>query len=212
MTMHAPKAEAVAAGMGMGMPLHPIPTVAGSNGNWLGKQCGSMPEPGVAFPPCPPGVEPHMYAQQMHTAAAAAAAAAQGAAAGGGASNASSEFVSRFYAVLQNAVEQQQQQLQQQQQQSSFMRVGADATSAERRAEAIKRYLKKRKDRNFEKKVRYVSRKHLAEARPRVRGQFVRLKEGEDAAVGGEDDVDKGDGEGEGCGGEGCEEGMGGGG
>ena len=65
-------------------------------------------------------------------------------------------------------------------QQEQFVRLGASATSAERRAEAIARYLKKRKDRNFEKKVRYASRKRLAEARPRIRGQFVRLKEGEE--------------------------------
>ena len=30
------------------------------------------------------------------------------------------------------------------------------------------------KERKFEKKVRYASRKRLAEARPRVRGQFVK--------------------------------------
>ena len=67
-----------------------------------------------------------------------------------------------------------------QHQQETFARVGAPSTSAERRAEAIARFLKKRKERNFEKKVRYASRKRLAEARPRVRGQFVRLKEGEE--------------------------------
>lgn len=32
----------------------------------------------------------------------------------------------------------------------------------------------KRKDRCFDKKVRYESRKKLAEQRPRVKGQFVR--------------------------------------
>jgi hypothetical protein len=72
--------------------------------------------------------------------------------------------------VLQGAV---------QHQQENFARVGAASTSSERRAEAIARFLKKRKERNFDKKVRYASRKRLAEARPRVRGQFVRLKEGE---------------------------------
>ncbi|XP_062186804.1 two-component response regulator-like PRR37 isoform X4 [Phragmites australis] len=36
------------------------------------------------------------------------------------------------------------------------------------------KYREKRKDRNFGKKVRYQSRKRLAEKRPRVRGQFVK--------------------------------------
>ena len=48
------------------------------------------------------------------------------------------------------------------------------STCAERRAHAIARFLKKRKERNFEKKVRYASRKKLAESRPRVKGQFVK--------------------------------------
>eukprot|EP00271_Cylindrocystis_brebissonii_P008107 TRINITY_DN22136_c0_g1_i1.p1 TRINITY_DN22136_c0_g1~~TRINITY_DN22136_c0_g1_i1.p1 ORF type:complete len:942 (-),score=165.94 TRINITY_DN22136_c0_g1_i1:1510-4335(-) len=42
------------------------------------------------------------------------------------------------------------------------------------RAAALNKFRQKRKERNFEKKVRYQSRKRLAEARPRVRGQFVR--------------------------------------
>jgi uncharacterized membrane protein YgcG len=71
-------------------------------------------------------------------------------------------------------------------QQKTFARLGASATCAERRAEAIARFLKKRKERNFDKKVRYASRKRLAEARPRVKGQFVRLKSEGDA--GGEGD------------------------
>lgn len=44
----------------------------------------------------------------------------------------------------------------------------------ERRAAALIKFRKKRKDRCFDKKIRYVNRKHLAEKRPRVRGQFVR--------------------------------------
>ncbi|EHA8587847.1 Two-component response regulator-like PRR1 [Cocos nucifera] len=44
----------------------------------------------------------------------------------------------------------------------------------ERRAAALIKFRKKRKDRCFNKKIRYVNRKHLAEKRPRVRGQFVR--------------------------------------
>jgi len=49
--------------------------------------------------------------------------------------------------------------------------------ASEHRAEAIRRFLKKRKERNFDKKVRYASRQKLAEARPRVRGQFIRNTE-----------------------------------
>lgn len=45
---------------------------------------------------------------------------------------------------------------------------------AERREAALKKYRRKRIDRCFEKKIRYVSRKKLAEQRPRIRGQFVR--------------------------------------
>ncbi|CAM0913995.1 unnamed protein product [Alopecurus aequalis] len=44
----------------------------------------------------------------------------------------------------------------------------------ERRVAAVNRFREKRKERNFGKKVRYQSRKRLAEQRPRVRGQFVR--------------------------------------
>ncbi|XP_042401434.1 two-component response regulator-like PRR73 [Zingiber officinale] len=42
------------------------------------------------------------------------------------------------------------------------------------REAALKKFREKRKERNFVKKVRYQSRKILAEQRPRVRGQFVR--------------------------------------
>ncbi|XP_078445767.1 two-component response regulator-like APRR9 [Wolffia australiana] len=45
--------------------------------------------------------------------------------------------------------------------------------SAQREA-ALTKFRLKRKDRCFEKKVRYQSRKTLAEQRPRVKGQFVR--------------------------------------
>lgn len=38
----------------------------------------------------------------------------------------------------------------------------------------LKKYREKKKDRNFGKKVRYQSRKRLADQRPRVRGQFVK--------------------------------------
>ncbi|CAM6006856.1 unnamed protein product [Sphagnum balticum] len=42
------------------------------------------------------------------------------------------------------------------------------------REAALHKFRQKRKERCFEKKVRYQSRKRLAEQRPRVRGQFVR--------------------------------------
>ncbi|XP_008777759.1 two-component response regulator-like PRR95 isoform X2 [Phoenix dactylifera] len=42
------------------------------------------------------------------------------------------------------------------------------------REEALNKFRMKRKDRCYEKKVRYQSRKLLAEQRPRVKGQFVR--------------------------------------
>ena len=45
----------------------------------------------------------------------------------------------------------------------------------ERRAKALAKFRQKRKERCFDKKVRYVNRKKLAETRPRVRGQFVRV-------------------------------------
>ncbi|KAL8551132.1 hypothetical protein ACS0TY_000276 [Phlomoides rotata] len=50
---------------------------------------------------------------------------------------------------------------------------GASHRSLQREA-ALTKFRQKRKDRCFEKKVRYESRKKLAEQRPRVKGQFVR--------------------------------------
>ncbi|KAK6155506.1 hypothetical protein DH2020_009754 [Rehmannia glutinosa] len=50
---------------------------------------------------------------------------------------------------------------------------GASERSMRREA-ALTKFRLKRKDRCFEKKVRYESRKKLAEQRPRVKGQFVR--------------------------------------
>ncbi|KAJ8466734.1 hypothetical protein OPV22_029286 [Ensete ventricosum] len=51
---------------------------------------------------------------------------------------------------------------------------GIDQNRLAQREAALKKFQKKRKERNFGKKVRYQSRKRLAEQRLRVRGQFVR--------------------------------------
>ncbi len=45
---------------------------------------------------------------------------------------------------------------------------------AANRKAALQKLREKKKLRNFEKKVRYESRRRLAESRPRVRGQFVK--------------------------------------
>ncbi|XP_058109973.1 two-component response regulator-like PRR37 isoform X2 [Magnolia sinica] len=51
---------------------------------------------------------------------------------------------------------------------------GVDQNRFAQREAALTKFRQKRKERCFEKKVRYQSRKRLAEQRPRVRGQFVR--------------------------------------
>ncbi|KAF3439783.1 hypothetical protein FNV43_RR18061 [Rhamnella rubrinervis] len=51
---------------------------------------------------------------------------------------------------------------------------GMDSLRSSQREAALTKFRLKRKDRCFEKKVRYQSRKKLAEQRPRVKGQFVR--------------------------------------
>ncbi|KAA8534314.1 hypothetical protein F0562_031859 [Nyssa sinensis] len=56
----------------------------------------------------------------------------------------------------------------------SGSRSGVDQYQLARREAALNKFRQKRKERCFEKKVRYQSRKRLAEQRPRVRGQFVR--------------------------------------
>ncbi|KAF2311295.1 hypothetical protein GH714_021568 [Hevea brasiliensis] len=48
----------------------------------------------------------------------------------------------------------------------------------DRREAALLKFRQKRKERCFDKKIRYVNRKKLAERRPRVRGQFVRKVDG----------------------------------
>jgi hypothetical protein len=54
------------------------------------------------------------------------------------------------------------------------------ASAKARRAAALKKFQAKRASRCFTKKIRYTSRKQLAEARPRNRGQFVRVKKDAD--------------------------------
>ncbi|XP_007016629.2 PREDICTED: two-component response regulator-like APRR3 [Theobroma cacao] len=51
---------------------------------------------------------------------------------------------------------------------------GADEDRVAQRVAALTKFRQKRKERCFEKRVRYQSRKRLAEQRPRVKGQFVR--------------------------------------
>ncbi|BFG14211.1 hypothetical protein CerSpe_004850 [Prunus speciosa] len=46
--------------------------------------------------------------------------------------------------------------------------------SVEERKEKIHRYMKKRNERNFTKKIKYACRKTLADSRPRVRGRFAK--------------------------------------
>ncbi|CAM6083916.1 unnamed protein product [Calypogeia fissa] len=62
---------------------------------------------------------------------------------------------------------------------------------AERREAALSKFRQKRKDRCFEKKIRYVSRKRLAEQRPRNRGQFVRRNNGSEAGGGVDESEDE---------------------
>ncbi|XVE54762.1 hypothetical protein DITRI_Ditri03aG0107700 [Diplodiscus trichospermus] len=51
-------------------------------------------------------------------------------------------------------------------------------SKADRREAALIKFRQKRKERCFDKKIRYFNRKKLAERRPRVRGQFVRKVNG----------------------------------
>ncbi|KZV34020.1 hypothetical protein F511_02793 [Dorcoceras hygrometricum] len=67
--------------------------------------------------------------------------------------------------------------------------------SVEERKRKIHRYMKKRNERNFSKKIKYACRKTLADSRPRVRGRFARNDElGDIGRSGGsshEDDKDE---------------------
>ncbi|TYI05993.1 hypothetical protein ES332_A10G127700v1 [Gossypium tomentosum] len=58
---------------------------------------------------------------------------------------------------------------------STFNKVGK--LSVEQRKEKIHRYMKKRNERNFSKKIKYACRKTLADSRPRVRGRFAKNDE-----------------------------------
>ena len=51
---------------------------------------------------------------------------------------------------------------------------GSPAVWAANRRAALERLREKKKLRSFRKKVRYESRRLLAESRPRIRGQFVK--------------------------------------
>uniref|UniRef100_A0ACD5TJW5 Uncharacterized protein n=2 Tax=Avena sativa TaxID=4498 RepID=A0ACD5TJW5_AVESA len=53
----------------------------------------------------------------------------------------------------------------------------AGRLSVEERKEKIHRYIKKRNERNFSKKIKYACRKTLADSRPRVRGRFAKNDE-----------------------------------
>ena len=59
-------------------------------------------------------------------------------------------------------------------------RVATPAT-AESREARLMRYREKRKNRRFEKTIRYASRKAYAESRPRVKGRFARRADDHDA-------------------------------
>ncbi|CAN7024453.1 unnamed protein product [Brassica oleracea var. botrytis] len=60
----------------------------------------------------------------------------------------------------------------------------------DRREEALLKFRRKRNQRCFDKKIRYVNRKKLAERRPRVKGQFVRKVNGVNVDLNGQPDYD----------------------
>jgi pseudo-response regulator 5 len=55
-----------------------------------------------------------------------------------------------------------------------YFTTNTNSNKSSQREAALNKFRMKRKDRCYEKKVRYESRKKLAEQRPRVKGQFVR--------------------------------------
>ncbi|XP_023763678.1 two-component response regulator-like APRR1 [Lactuca sativa] len=62
---------------------------------------------------------------------------------------------------------------------------GQNEGKMDRREAALVKFRQKRKERFYDKKIRYVNRKKLAERRPRVRGQFVRKANGIDVDLNG---------------------------
>ncbi|KAI7978856.1 Two-component response regulator-like APRR1 [Camellia lanceoleosa] len=62
----------------------------------------------------------------------------------------------------------------------------SSVTKVDRREAALIKFRQKRKERCFDKKIRYANRKQLAERRPRVRGQFVRKMNGIDVVFNGQ--------------------------
>lgn len=56
----------------------------------------------------------------------------------------------------------------------------------------VLRYREKKKNRKFEKTIRYASRKAYAETRPRIKGRFAKRNDGSGAGAGGDsDDIDQ---------------------
>ncbi|CAA0826855.1 Two-component response regulator-like APRR1 [Striga hermonthica] len=55
---------------------------------------------------------------------------------------------------------------------------GGKAAKVDQREAALMKFRQKRKERCFDKKIRYVNRKKLAERRPRLKGQFMRKANG----------------------------------
>ncbi|RID72357.1 hypothetical protein BRARA_C04252 [Brassica rapa] len=66
-------------------------------------------------------------------------------------------------------------------------------TKLDRREEALLKFRRKRNQRCFDKKIRYVNRKKLAERRPRVKGQFVRKMNGVNVDLNGQPEPDSAD-------------------
>lgn len=64
------------------------------------------------------------------------------------------------------------------------------SSKVDKREAALLKFRQKRKERCFDKKIRYVNRKKLAERRPRVRGQFVRKMNGINVDLNGPSSVD----------------------
>lgn len=54
---------------------------------------------------------------------------------------------------------------------------GASAVLGQEREARLMRYREKRKNRKFEKTIRYASRKAYAETRPRIKGRFAKRTE-----------------------------------